>query len=63
MLSLIDAASQEPVEGSAQRVVMARARAQRNAAVQHCVEFVASRRYFQHAHFIPIVCVEKRGAY
>ena len=22
-----------------------------------------SRRYFQHAHFIPMVCAEKRGAY
>ena len=59
VLLLTDAASQEPVVGSAQRVVMARARAQRNAAVQHCVEFVASRRYFQHAHFVPIVGVGK----
>ena len=33
----IDAASQEAVVGSAQRVVVARARAPRDAAVQHCL--------------------------
>ena len=38
VLSPIDAASQEPVVGSAQRVVVARARAPRDAAVQHCLD-------------------------
>ena len=33
-----DAASQEPVVGSAQRVEGACARAPRDAAVQHCLE-------------------------
>ena len=37
-----DAASQEPVVGSAQRVVVARARAPRDAAVQHCLEYLGS---------------------
>ena len=37
-LSPTDAASQEPVVGSAQRVVVARARAPRYATVQHCLE-------------------------
>ena len=40
VLSPIDAASQDPVVGSAQRVVMARARAPRDAAVQHCLEYL-----------------------
>ena len=35
-----DAASQEAVVGSAQRVVVARARAPRDAAVQHCLEYL-----------------------
>ena len=35
-----DAASQEGVVGSAQRVLVARARAQRDAAVQHCLEYL-----------------------
>ena len=35
-----DAASQDPVVGSAQRVVVARARALRDAAVQHCLEYL-----------------------
>ena len=39
---LTDAASQEPVVGSAQRVVVARARAPRDAAVQHCLEYLGS---------------------
>ena len=39
VLSSTDAASQKPVVGSAQRVVVARARALRNAAVQHCLEY------------------------
>ena len=42
MLSPTDAASQEPVVGSAQRVVVARARAPRDAAVQHCLEYLGS---------------------
>ena len=37
-----DAASQKPVVGSAQRVVVARARAPRDAAVQHCLEYLGS---------------------
>ena len=37
-----DAASQEPVVDSAQRVVVARARAPRDAAVQHCFEYLDS---------------------
>ena len=37
-----DAASQEPVVDSAQRVVMASARALRDAAVQHCLEYLGS---------------------
>ena len=36
VLSPTDAATHEPVVGSAQRVVVARARAPRDAAVQHC---------------------------
>ena len=42
MLSTADAASQEPVMGSAQRVVVARARASRDAVVQHCLEYLGS---------------------
>ena len=42
MLSPTDAASQEDVVGSAQRVVVARARAPRDAAVQHCLEYFGS---------------------
>ena len=37
-----DAASEEAVVGSAQRVVVARARAPRDAAVQHCLEYFGS---------------------
>ena len=40
MISPTDAASQEPVVGSAQRIVMARARAPRDTAVQHCLEYL-----------------------
>ena len=36
MILPTDAASQEPVVGSAQRVIVARARASRDTAVQHC---------------------------
>ena len=43
VLSPIDAASQDPVVGSAQRVVVARARAPRDAAVQHCLEYLGSQ--------------------
>ena len=43
VLSPTDAASQEPVVGSAQRVVVARARAPRDAAVQHGLEYLGSR--------------------
>ena len=42
VLSPTDAASQEPVVGSVQRVVVARARAPRDAAVQHCLEYILS---------------------
>ena len=42
VFSLTDAASQEPVVGSAQRVVVARARAPRDTAVQHCFEYLGS---------------------
>ena len=37
-----DAASQEPVVGSAQRVIVARTRAPRDAVVQHCLEYLGS---------------------
>ena len=49
VLSPTDAASQEPVVGSAQRVVVARARAPRDAAVQHCLEYLGSK----HPYFEP----------
>ena len=42
VFSPTDAASQEPVVGSAQRGVVARARAPRDAAVQHCIEYLGS---------------------
>ena len=42
VLSPTDAASQEPVVSSAQRVQVARARAPRDAAVQHCLEYLGS---------------------
>ena len=42
ILSPNDAASQEAVAGSAQRVVVARVRAPRGAAVQHCFEYLGS---------------------
>ena len=42
VLSPTDARSQEAVVGSAQRVVVARARTPRDAAVQHCVEYIGS---------------------
>ena len=42
VLSSTDAASQEAVVGSAQRIVVARARAPRDAAVQHCLEYLGS---------------------
>ena len=42
VLSPTDAASQGAVEGSAERVVVARARAPRDAAVQHCLEYLGS---------------------
>ena len=42
VLSPTDAASQEPVVGSAQRVVVARARAPRDAVGQHCLEYLGS---------------------
>ena len=43
VLSPTDAASQEPVVDSAQRVVVAYARAPRDAAVQQCLEYLGSR--------------------
>ena len=42
VLSPTDAASQEAVVGSGQRVVVACARAPRDAAIQHCLEYVGS---------------------
>ena len=42
VLSPTDAASQEPVVGSAQRVVVARARALRDADVQYRLENLGS---------------------
>ena len=42
MLSPTDAASHEPVVDSARRVVVARARAPRDTAVQHCLEYFGS---------------------
>ena len=42
VLSPTDAASQDPVVGSAQPVVVARTRASRDAAVQHCLEYLRS---------------------
>ena len=42
VLSSADAASQEPVVCSAQRVLVARTRAPRDAAVQHCLEYLGS---------------------
>ena len=42
VLSPTDAASQEPVVGLAQCVVVARARAPRDAAVQHCLKYLGS---------------------
>ena len=42
VLSPTDAASQEPVVGSAQRVVVARAQALHDTAVQHCLECLGS---------------------
>ena len=47
VLSPTNAASQEPVAGSAQRVVVARARAPRDAAVQRCLEYLGS----EHPYF------------
>ena len=42
VLSPTDTASQEPVVGSAQRVVVARARAPRDAVAQPCLEYLDS---------------------
>ena len=42
VLSPADEASQEAVVGSAQRVIVERARAPRDAAVQHCLEYLGS---------------------
>ena len=42
VLSPTDAASQESVVGSAQRIVVARARDSRDAAVHHCLEYLGS---------------------
>ena len=42
VVSLTVAASQEAVVGSAQRVVVARARAPRDAAVQNCLKYLGS---------------------
>ena len=47
VLSLTDAASKEAAVGSAQRVVVARARASRDAAVQYCFEYLS----FEHPDF------------
>ena len=42
VLSPTDAASQEAVVGLAQHIVVARARAPRDAAIQHCLEYLDS---------------------
>ena len=42
VLSPTNAASQEPVVGSAQSVVVARTRAPRDAAIQHCIDNLGS---------------------
>ena len=42
VLSPTDAASQESVLGSARRIVVARIRASRDAAVHHCLEYLGS---------------------
>ena len=42
VISPTDAVSQEAVVGSVQRDVVARARAPRDAAVQHCLEYLDS---------------------
>ena len=42
VLSPTDAASQEAVVDSAQRVIMVRARTPRDAAGQHCLEYLGS---------------------
>ena len=42
VFSPTDAASQETVVDSVQRVVVARARAPRHAAIQHCLEYLSS---------------------
>ena len=55
VLSPTDAASQEAVMGSAQRVVVARARAPCDSAVQHCLEFVVS----DHQYFFVLVYKEQ----
>ena len=48
VISPTDAANQKAVVGSAQRVVVARARARRDAAVQHCLEYLGSEHpYFE----------------
>ena len=47
VLSPTDAASQKAVVGSAQRIVVARARAPRDAAVQHYLEYFG----FKHSDF------------
>ena len=43
VLSPANAANQEAVVGSAQRVVEAQARAPRDAAIQHCLEYLGSK--------------------
>ena len=42
VLSLTDAANQEAVVKSAQRVIVARARAARDTSVHHCLEYLGS---------------------
>ena len=42
VISSTDAASQETVMGSAQRFVVVRARAPRDTALQHCLEYLAA---------------------
>ena len=42
VLSSTDAASQQPLVGSAQSAVVARARAPRDVAVQHCLKYLGS---------------------
>ena len=48
VISPTNAARQEAVVGSVQRIIVVRARAPRDAAVQHCLEYLGSEHpYFE----------------